>query len=405
MNNIAKIIGWEYKIRVRSKVFILTTILFPVLMVGSGFLSGYLADKEGTETYAIGIVDFSGLDEEYSARLQKENVLADGSPMFAASSFGNESDALAALVDETIDAFVVIPEGIMDEAVPTFYARNLSNIKIQSGIRNTLSRAVVAKRMIAENIDPSLVNELSRRVHLDLFEVDEDGEIEQGSKISGFLIPFFFMFLLTMVIFINGQLLLRSVIEERTSRMMEILLSTVTPRQLMAGKIIGLCLLAVTQVAFYIIVGAAMGNYFELPNLPYDALPAVLAFFLAGFFFYAAFYATMGTLFDSEQEAQQSMGLISIFAMVPMIGAVYFINNPGAPVTKILSFIPPITPFMMILRSTTGEASAIEIVSALGLLILCTWLMIRLAGKIFHTTVLMYGKKLSIKEIWRWSRA
>ena len=110
MNNIAKIIGWEYKIRVRSKVFILTTILFPVLMVGSGFLSGYLADKEGTETYAIGIVDFSGLDEEYSARLQKENVLADGSPMFAASSFGNESDALAALVDETIDAFVVIPE-------------------------------------------------------------------------------------------------------------------------------------------------------------------------------------------------------------------------------------------------------------------------------------------------------
>ncbi len=224
MNNIAKIIGWEYKIRVRSKVFILTTILFPVLMVGSGFLSGYLADKEGTETYAIGIVDFSGLDEEYSARLKNENVLADGSP-----------------------TFVVIPEGIMDEAVPTFYARNLSNIKIQSGIRNTLSRAVVAKRMIAENIDPSLVNELSRRVHLDLFEVDEDGEIEKGSKISGFLIPFFFMFLLTMVIFINGQLLLRSVIEERTSRMMEILLSTVTPRQLMAGKIIGLCLLAVTR--------------------------------------------------------------------------------------------------------------------------------------------------------------
>jgi len=148
-----------------------------------------------------------------------------------------------------------------------------------------------------------------------------------------------------------------------------------------------------------------VGTYFELPNLPYDTLPIIIAFFLAGFFFYAAIYATMGTLFDSEQEAQQSMGLISIVAMVPMIGAIYFINNPGAPITKILSFIPPITPFMMILRVTTGEATTFEIISTLSLLIVCIYLTIRLAGKIFHTTVLMYGKKISLKEIWRWARA
>ncbi len=405
MNRVFRIIGWEYKIRVRSKVFILTTLLFPVLMVGSGFLSGYLADKEGTETYTIGMVDYSGIGADYLERLETEIKLEDGSSMFNPTHFEQETDALAALVNEEISAFVVIPEGIMDDEVPTYYARNLSNMKIQSGIRGTLSRTVVTKRMIDENINPILVNELSRRVHLDLFEVDKDGEVEKGDKISGFLIPFFFMFLLTMVIFINGQLLLRSVIEERTSRMMEILLSTVTPRQLMAGKILGLCLLAVTQVAFYIVVGLAMGTYFDLPSMPYDSLPIVFAFFLAGFFFYAAFYATMGTLFDSEQEAQQSMGLLSIVAMVPMIGAVYFINNPGAPITKILSFIPPITPFMMILRVTTGEATTFEIISTLGLLILCIYLTIRLAGKIFHTTVLMYGKKLSIKEVWRWIRA
>ncbi|MBT4280575.1 MAG: ABC transporter permease [Candidatus Marinimicrobia bacterium] len=392
-------------IRVRSKIFILTTILFPILMVGSGFLSGYLADKEGTESYHIGIVDYSGIGGDYLDRLETEIKLEDGSSMFNPTQFQQETDALAALLDEEISAFIVIPEGIMLDEVPTFYARNLSNMKIQSGIRGTLSRTVVTQRMIDENINPSLVNELSRRVHLDLFEVDEDGGIEKGDKITGFLIPFFFMFLLTMVIFINGQLLLRSVIEERTSRMMEILLSTVTPRQLMAGKILGLCLLAVTQVTFYIAVGAGMGTYFELPNLPYDTLPIIIAFFLAGFFFYAAIYATMGTLFDSEQEAQQSMGLISIVAMVPMIGAIYFINNPGAPITKILSFIPPITPFMMILRVTTGEATTFEIISTLSLLIVCIYLTIRLAGKIFHTTVLMYGKKISLKEIWRWARA
>ena len=115
MNRVFRIIGWEYKIRVRSKVFILTTLLFPVLMVGSGFLSGYLADKEGTETYTIGMVDYSGIGADYLERLETEIKLEDGSSMFNPTHFEQETDALAALVNEEISAFVVIPEGIMDD--------------------------------------------------------------------------------------------------------------------------------------------------------------------------------------------------------------------------------------------------------------------------------------------------
>lgn len=405
MNKILRIIGWEYLIRVRSKMFILTTILFPVLMIGSGFLSGYLADKEGSEVYAIGLVDYSEIGDDFLSRLELENRIDNGSAMFRSTRFESEDEALLALVDESITAYLVIPELIMDDELPTYYARSLSNVKIQSGLGRTLSRTVITRRLMNQKINPEVVNDLSRRVRLELFEVDKKGEMEKGNKVAGFLIPLFFMFMLTMVIFINGQLLLRSVIEERTSRMMEILLSTVTTQEIMAGKILGLGCLAMTQVALYIVVGAGMGSYFKIPNLPYDTVPLIIAYFLSGFFLYAAFYATMGTLFDSEQEAQQSMGLISLIAIVPIMGAVYFINNPGAPVTRILSYLPPMTPFMMILRVSTGEASILEISSTLALLLVSIWLVIRLAGKIFRTTVLMYGKKLTLRELLRWIRA
>jgi ABC-2 type transport system permease protein len=134
-------------------------------------------------------------------------------------------------------------------------------------------------------------------------------------------------------------------------------------------------------------------------------MPLLFIYFFSGYFFFAAIYATLGTLFDNEQDAQQTMGIVSIIAMVPLMGSFYFMSNPTALITRILSFVPPMTPFMMILRISSDAAEPWEIIATILLMILSVWGMMVLAGKIFRTALLMYGKRATLPEIWRWIRA
>ena len=173
----------------------------------------------------------------------------------------------------------------------------------------------------------------------------------------------------------------------------------------MTGKILGLGMLGMVQVLFYLSMGIGFGLYNGMEIVKIDELPLLFIYFFSGYFFFASIYATLGTLFDNEQDAQQTMGIVSIIAMVPLIGSFYFMNNPEALITKVLSFVPPMTPFMMILRISSGAAETWEIVATTVLMILSVWGMMVLAGKIFRTALLMYGKRATLPEIWRWIRA
>jgi len=133
--------------------------------------------------------------------------------------------------------------------------------------------------------------------------------------------------------------------------------------------------------------------------------PSYSRYFITGYFFFASIYATVGTLFDTEQDAQQSMSIISIIAMIPVIGSFYFMANPNAAITKALSFFPPMTPFMMILRIGIDAAETWEIFLTLLMMIIFIWIMMNMAGKIFKTALLMYGKRVTFPEIWRWINA
>jgi len=242
-------------------------------------------------------------------------------------------------------------------------------------------------------------------VNMDIYEVNKEGDVTKGNDFMVLLGPFFFVFLLAMAVFINGQLLLRSVLEERTNRMVEILLSTVSPKELMTGKILGLGSLGIVQIFFYISMGMTFGFYRGIEVVRLDELPLLFIYFITGYFFFAAIYATLGSLFDNEQDAQQSMSIVSIIAMTPVIGSFYFLSNPNALITKILSFLPPMTPFMMILRIGSGAAELWEMVATIVLMILSVWGMMIMAGKIFKTALLLYGKRITIPEIWHWLKA
>ena len=405
MSSILNILKWEFMVRFRSKIFLIS-LFMPLILVVFSIVPAMLMEKGGDSEVKVGIVNHAGhITTDFKLNIERKYRLDDEKPKYWFFDYENFDEAKAGLLKKTLDVVMVIPAGIMDTANAEFYARSLSNFKVMDELRNTLSHTVILMRMSEQGVAVEMAESISKRVRMDSFEINKEGELTEGNELMVFLGPFLFVFLLVMAVFINGQLLLRSVIEERTNRMVEILLSTVSARELMTGKILGLGLLGMVQILFYLAMGIVFGMVKGIEIVRFDELPILFMYFLTGYFFFAAIYATLGTLFDNEQDAQQSMSIVSLIAMVPLMGSFYFMANPTALVTKIFSFVPPMTPFMMILRISSDAAEPWEVAATIVLMILSVWGMMTLAGKIFRTALLMYGKRATLPEIWRWIRA
>ena len=408
MNQIWKIMKWEFMNRVKTKLFLITTFALPFFMAGIMYLPTILMDMEPEDVTEIGLVYDDGLNdllERFQTQVNGAFRLQDGNSQFQFSRFDEEQEALDSVLSKGIGGYIFIPSSVLDTGQINYYSLSLSNIKIYSNLRRTLNQVVIEQRMLDQNIDVSLVGHLSRRIDFETFELDEMGEASEGDGLSSFLVPYLFLMILFMTVFMSGQLLLRSVMEERTSRTIEILLSSVTPDELMRGKILGLGALGMTQMIFYLAVGLSATYYKGWAAIEFSQIPIFLIYFITGYLFYAAIFAAMGTFFTSEQEAQQSSGVISIIAVLPIAFASYFITNPGSAFTIGSSYIPPLTPFMMIIRLGTGSVDFPEIIYTTLLMVLSCWVLLKLSGKIFRTAVLLYGKKVTVKEVMKWIRA
>ena len=408
MKQVWIILKWEYINRVKTKLFLITTFVLPFFMGGMMYLPSILMDLEPDEITEIGLVYDDSVQDllgRFQSQMDSNYRLSDGNPQFIFSRFPNEKTALDSVLSKSINGFLFIPASVQDSGQVNYFSLSLSNIKLYRNLSRILNQVVIEQRMIDQNIDVSLVGQLSRRIAFETFEINEDGETSKGDELSSFLVPYLFLMILFMTVFMSGQLLLRSVMEERTSRTIEILLSSVTPDELMRGKILGLGALGMTQMVFYLTVALAATHYKELAVIEFSQIPIFLIYFITGYLFYAAIFAAMGTFFTSEQEAQQSSGIISIVAVLPIVFASYFITNPGSAFTIGSSYIPPLTPFMMIIRLGTGSVEMPEIIYTTILMIISCWFMLKISGKIFRTAVLLYGKKISVKEVIRWIRA
>ena len=408
MSQVWKIMMWEFINRVKTKLFLITTFALPFFMGAVMYLPTILMDLEPEDESKIGLVydsEIKTLVDRFQERCDAVLITQDGSPQFLFVDLDSEKEAIDSILSKQIDGYMVIPRTVVDTGQVRYFSQSLSNIKIYTSLRRTLNQLVIEQRMLDQDIDISLVGELSRKIAFETYEIDELGDTSEGDELSSFLIPYLFLTILFMTVFMSGQLLLRSVMEERTSRTIEILLSSVTPDEIMKGKILGLGALGMVQMVFYLIVGLSITHYKGWASIELSHIPSYLIFFITGYLFYAAIYAAMGTFFTSEQEAQQSSGLISIIAVLPMVFASYFITNPGSTFTIGITYVPPLTPFMMIIRLGTGTVELNEIIYTTILMVISCWFMLRLSGKIFRTAILLYGKKITLKEVIKWVRA
>lgn len=429
---IAIIIRREFLERVKTKAFIISTILVPVLLGGVMFAPLLLDRIIPDEPLTLAVVDetdvlFEDLDAALASSPEEDFLKPSG------SSSGGQGmvrryqlepvdeelseellDRLSERVEErSLDAYLVVPRAILEgEEEPRYYGRTLSDDKALRRIRRAFTETMIARRLAAEGVDPGKTAELTRSVGLDTVKIGAKGERRRRGVAEELIV----MIVYTMFIYANiifyGSALARSLIEEKMNRVAEVLLSSVTPFQLMAGKIIGIGAVGLAQ--FLIWVGAAMAFYAfrgispESQDLFSAIQPAVLGyfvlFFVLGYFLYASLFGMVGAMCTSEQEAQNTQTPVLFLVVAAFILGISLIRNPESSLTVAVSHFPFFSPIVMFMRiqSLTPPAweIAINVLAILAFIAGTAWL----AGRIFRVGILMTGKKPTIPELVRWVR-
>jgi ABC-2 type transport system permease protein len=399
-------IAWhEYRTNVRRIGFIFVTLLFPALglvgLITAGFFSGQarslMRNQFVPQTKPAGIVDDSHLFTPIA-------------PSFAKgfTAFADEESAKRALLLDTIRVYYVIASDYITTGKVTAYTENIISGSASSESGDL--QALLVKGLLSGKVDDVILTRAANPIKLDLVTLDSKGKSQVGgafSFIAGFVTPYIFSILLFMAVFAASGYLLRSVSEEKESRVIEIILSSVSPIELLAGKVIGLGALGLTQVAVWLGsgfllsggIGALVAGAVVLLN-PGSFVLATL-YFLLGYLLFGSLMAAAGSLGTSMRESQQIAGLFTFCAVIPWFFWGVLLTNPNALLPRVLSFFPLTAPTMMMLRLPITDVPAIDIFGSLIVLLISIPITLWAGARVFRMGLLMYGKRPAIKEIWR----
>lgn len=441
MNKISLIIQREYLTRVKKKSFIIMTILGPIMMAALFIVPVYLA-QIGGDSKIIQVVDETGLfieRFENTEQLTFKPLLTDietAKELFPHS--GN-------------DALLYIP--MTELSVPTsafLYFNKQPTMIMRSHISTTMRREVESLKLAASGIDPDIMRSIKSSISLMTIKLHEDGKEEKKFSEVATILGFVSAFMIYIFVFMFGSQVLRGVIEEKTSRIVEVIISSVKPFQLMMGKIVGVGVVGLTQFLLWIVFTmilvfgfqtafpskfqAAQTN--QMPAIDSriaspaqitgetmemdDSMMAQIAegirsinfsaiifsflfYFLGGYLLYAALFAAIGAAVDNETDSQQFMFPVTIPLIIAIVMAQYVINEPNGPIAFWFSIIPLTSPVIMMIRIPFG-VPFFDLALSAGLLIIGFLGATRMAAKIYRTGILMYGKKVGYAELWKWLR-
>ncbi len=424
----------EYLTRVKSKGFWVATLLLPVAMAALTILPSMIAMKTRASQRLAVVDEAGGYGERLAAKLVEEEKTKPATELEPGRrrkeetaqfkvdlvARSGERAAQRAELDRKvlageIDAWLWLsPEGLEKNEVE-YHAESVSNFMTQSRLSDVVSEVVGEARLKAAGIDAAQVASLTHEVDLETTRVLAEGSRQEGGM-AGFFLAYFLFFLLYMVTLLYGQQVMNGVLEEKSSRIVEVILATVRPIELLLGKLLGIGLAGLTQLAVWLTTmvaltaPAVLGALALVPEdtqLPQVSLVLVLHFlmlFLLGFSLFATLYAAIGAATNNVQEAQQFAGFLVIFLVAPMFFLIPIINDPDSTLAVVLSMIPPLTPMLMMLRIAVKMPPLWQILTAYVLTSAFIVFLIWVCARIYRIGILMYGKKPTFQELWRWIR-
>jgi ABC-2 type transport system permease protein len=248
------------------------------------------------------------------------------------------------------------------------------------------------------------VRNLTTDIDIRAIKVSGEGEESESGFLETFFSAYVFIMMLMFLVLTSGQLLIRSVVEEKSSRVIEVLLSSCSANDLMMGKILGLSGLGLLQILIWGVIGLAISLKFGSATVPPVNFLLLFVYFLLGYLLYAAIFVGAGSPVTTEQEAQQITTYVSLTLVFPIVLAVPAMQNPDSTLIKVLTFIPILTPAFMLLRISIQMPPTWEILTTIGILLMFTTFCMWAAGKIFRIAILVYGKRPTTGELIRWIR-
>lgn len=445
MNKALAVFKREYLEVVRKKSFIIMTLIFPFLMGAMMFIPTLLAMR-GIEGKRVVVVDGSGrLGDAFNEkpgtapaqarvqgqsdktqeqprrgaamvtplRLKTDYVAATGDLKAAAQPYLDRLKTDRGSGESRVDGVLVVPGDVFGnpDAKMTYYSRAASDIMTQERLGSLVNHAISRGRLAGRGIEPAEADRLLKRVQLEGVRVSKSGEEKKGGELS-FLIGFVFVALLIFPTLIYGQEVMRGIVQEKTERIVEILISSMPSMSLLSGKVLGLAAVGLTQVGAWMVMGGMMAAYtggaammggmnvFQYFNL--SVIPWFFVFFLFGYLTNVCLYAVAGAISNSDKEAQQFMGPIMMVTMIPWMLAFPILQNPDSSLATVLSLVPVFTPITMFMRVLVAEPPLWQLGLSIALSIATVLAFFWITAKIFRVGILSYGKRPTPAELWRW---
>jgi ABC-2 type transport system permease protein len=415
------IIKREYITRVKTKAFVFGTFVAPIFIVALIVLPGILMRVGPEAETSITVADITGrLASRLESDVRNDPKNGKGKALYRISEVKADPadlDSLKRRMNGEIlkgktDVFLILPADIFETNRFEMYAKNVGNFQLNMSLNGMVSSAVTRARLAGSGMDPELVERLSRSVSAKTFKVAEGGAKEESSELA-FAASYVMVFMIYIVLLFYGMFVMRGVIEDKSSRVVEVVLSSAKPHEIMAGKVLGIGAAGLTQMTVWALsflmlsmFGAAFASAarIPLPSVSVWTVLAFVAFFLIGFFLYASLYAALGSLGNSDSDLQNLQWPVMaplIFSVIVMLAVV---KNPNGTLAVVLSLIPFFSPMLMFLRISLHAAPLVQVVVCIALCILTIGGMIWLAGRIFRVGILMYGKRPTLPEVLKWIR-
>jgi len=435
MDKIGLIISREYLSRVQKKSFVIMTLIGPFLFAAMIFLPTYLATTGG-DTKSIAIIDESGKFAEA--------FVSDEETKFEFLDIDQEAGK-ELVKNETFDGLLYIPDvDTQDPQGVSFYGSSNPSLSLMKTLRGKIEGEIENIKLKQSGIDREVLANLKVKIDINTINLSSDGE-KQSSSIGASAIGYISSFMIYIFIFVYGAQCMRGVIEEKTSRIIEVVISSVRPFQLMMGKVVGIAGVGLTQFLLWIILSfgvvAGLGAVFGSPstdmktqqkeqlesmNVPQDEtmdeieqdvmskatkalesidIPLVvvsfLFFFLSGYLLYGALFAAIGSAVDSDADAQQFMLPVTIPLIISIISLSAILNDPNGTLAFWLSMIPFTAPVVMMMRVPFGVPGW-ELILSMVLMIAGFVFTIWVASRIYRIGILMHGTKVDYKTLAKW---
>jgi ABC-2 type transport system permease protein len=425
MHNAWLVVQREYMERIRSKAFIIMTLLMPVFMASTILIPALLSNmKSGVIRRIVLVANNVDIAEAIRQQLIAPSAKSDasersgkksGAPRFAVEISTDTSDVerdklRRDVSDGKIDGFLWLTDSDLANRKVVYSAKDVTDFGESIELRNAVQSAIVKRQLGQKGMSEVEVESVLKPIDLDSVRIEKGKEGASG--VAVFLVSFTMVMLLYVNVLVYGFAVMRSIIEEKSSRILEVLLSSVTAKQLLAGKIIGVGAVGLTQVAIWLAIAGAFslvglssaGSMLANVHIPVIGVVAFGVYFILGYFLYSTMYAALGSMVNSDQEAQQ----VQWPAMLPIIFSIMMVTpvlqHPNSQLALWTSLFPFFTPILMFVRIMAETPPMWQVLLSICLMLLTTWGLLSLSSRIYRVGILMYGKRPTLPELRKWLR-